>query len=85
MSHLLTDRQAEELHKSIIAYLAANDLPNTAAALREELNLGVDLYDATTAKRYEGLLEKKWTSIARLQRKACLHFGSSVLLATFTQ
>lgn len=69
MSHLLTDRQAEELHKSIIAYLAANDLPNTAAALREELNLGVDLYDATTAKRYEGLLEKKWTSIARLQRK----------------
>ncbi|KAB8233038.1 WD40 repeat domain-containing protein [Aspergillus alliaceus] len=53
----------------MIAYLLANELPDTAAALRREVNLGDDAFDATTAKRYEGMLEKKWTSIARLQKK----------------
>lgn len=56
-------------HKSIIAYLAANNLPNAAAALREEVGLGEDVYDAATEKKYETLLEKKWTSIVRLQKK----------------
>jgi platelet-activating factor acetylhydrolase IB subunit alpha len=55
----------------MIAYLVANNLPTTAAALREEVHFGEDVFDANTAKRYEGMLEKKWTSIARLQRKAC--------------
>ncbi|KAI1401283.1 dynein regulator [Hypoxylon fuscum] len=68
MSQLLTSRQAEELHKAIIAYLSSNKLPNTASALREELGLG-DTFDATTSKKYEGLLEKKWTSVVRLQKK----------------
>ncbi|KAI1086306.1 nuclear distribution protein pac-1a [Rostrohypoxylon terebratum] len=67
--NLLTSRQAEELHKSIIAYLAANNLTATATALKTELNLGEDQFDATTAKKYEGLLEKKWTSVVRLQKK----------------
>ncbi|GAB1191722.1 Nuclear distribution protein nudF [Aspergillus pseudonomiae] len=69
MPPLLTNRQAEELHKSMIAYLVASDLPDTAAALRREVNLSEDAFDPTTAKRYEGMLEKKWTSIARLQKK----------------
>ncbi|KAJ9149332.1 Nuclear distribution protein PAC1 [Pleurostoma richardsiae] len=69
MSQILTSRQAEELHKAIIAYLAANNLPSTAAALRAELNLGEDTFDAGTARKYEGLLEKKWTSVVRLQKK----------------
>lgn len=56
-------------HKSIIAYLAANNLPNTAAALRAELNLGEDVFDTGTAKKYESLLQKKWTSVVRLQKK----------------
>jgi hypothetical protein len=58
-------------HKSIIAYLAANNLPTAAAALRSELNLQEDEFDAATAKKYENLLERKWTSIVRLQKKAC--------------
>jgi platelet-activating factor acetylhydrolase IB subunit alpha len=62
-------------HKSIIAYLSANNIPNAAAALREELGLGEDVFDAATAKKYETLLEKKWTSIVRLQKKVCLHCG----------
>ena len=53
----------------MIAYLSANNLPNTAAALREELGLGEDAFDAGTAKKYESLLEKKWTGIVRLQKK----------------
>jgi platelet-activating factor acetylhydrolase IB subunit alpha len=52
-----------------VAYLSANELPNAAAALREELKLSEDVFDSATMKKYETLLEKKWTSIARLQRK----------------
>lgn len=40
------------------------------------------MFDATTAKGYETLLEKKWTSIVRLQKKACLYSGFSTLLTT---
>ncbi|KAH0558461.1 protein with putative role during mitosis [Trichoglossum hirsutum] len=68
MSQLLTSRQAEELHKSIIAYLSASSLPNSAATLRQELNIG-DSFDDEKRKKYEGLLEKKWTSVVRLQKK----------------
>jgi platelet-activating factor acetylhydrolase IB subunit alpha len=52
----------------MIAYLTSVNLPNSAAALREELNIG-DSFDAATSKKYEGLLEKKWTSVVRLQKK----------------
>lgn len=55
----------------MIAYLTANNLPDSAAALRAELNLGEDVFDVSTAKKYETLLEKKWTGIVRLQKKAC--------------
>ncbi|KAL8989959.1 MAG: hypothetical protein Q9177_001266 [Variospora cf. flavescens] len=68
MSQLLTTRQAEELHKSIIAYLNSVKLTASAAALREELQIG-NTFDDVTSKKYEGLLEKKWTSVVRLQKK----------------
>ncbi|KAL1988362.1 hypothetical protein VTN96DRAFT_10045 [Rasamsonia emersonii] len=68
MSQLLTARQAEELHKSIIAYLASANLLKSSNALREELGESLTLDDATL-KKYEGLLEKKWTSVVRLQKK----------------
>ncbi|KAL8742290.1 MAG: hypothetical protein Q9190_005205 [Brigantiaea leucoxantha] len=68
MSQLLTARQAEELHKSIIAYLSSTKLIASAAALRQELEIG-DAFDTVTSKKYEGLLEKKWTSVVRLQKK----------------
>ncbi|ERT00973.1 nuclear distribution protein PAC1 [Sporothrix schenckii ATCC 58251] len=69
MAHSLTGRQAEELHKSIIAYLEAHMLPGAASALRTETQLGEDVLDAATTKKYETLLEKKWTSVVRLQKK----------------
>jgi hypothetical protein len=55
-------------HKSIIAYLASANLPQSSAALREELGDSVTV-DDSTLKKYEGLLEKKWTSVVRLQKK----------------
>ena len=55
-------------HKSIIAYLTSTKLSSSAGALRQELNIG-DSFDDATSKKYEGLLEKKWTSVVRLQKK----------------
>jgi platelet-activating factor acetylhydrolase IB subunit alpha len=52
----------------MIAYLSANNLKNAAQALRDEAGLGQN-FDDVTAKKYEGLLEKKWTSVVRLQKK----------------
>jgi platelet-activating factor acetylhydrolase IB subunit alpha len=37
--------------------------------LREDLAWGEGAFDADTAKKYETLLEKKWTSVVRLQKK----------------
>jgi platelet-activating factor acetylhydrolase IB subunit alpha len=54
----------------MIAYMAANNLPDAASALKAEANVGEGFDDATRQK-YEGLLEKKWTSVVRLQKKAC--------------
>lgn len=68
MSQLLTKRQAEELHRAIVAYLASSGHPESAAALQAESQLG-DGFDEATRKKYEGLLEKKWTSVVRLQKK----------------
>ncbi|KIW49364.1 nuclear distribution protein PAC1 [Exophiala xenobiotica] len=68
MSQLLTTRQAEELHKSMIAYFLSVGMNDSAAALRRESNLP-DTFDDATAKKYETLLEKKWTSVVRLQKK----------------
>ncbi len=52
----------------MVAYLISVKLPKSAATLREELGEAMHLDDAT-AKKYEGLLEKKWTSVVRLQKK----------------
>ena len=64
LKHYLTP----DRHKSIVAYLASVGLCQSAASLKEESNLGPGFDDAT-AKKYETLLEKKWTSTVRLQKK----------------
>lgn len=61
-------------HKSMIAYLSSVHASQSAAALREELQIPSD-FDENATKKYEGLLEKKWTSVARLQRKVRRGFG----------
>ena len=49
--------------------MEAHKLPEAATALRTEAQLGEDVLDAATTKKYETLLEKKWTSVVRLQKK----------------
>lgn len=63
-------------HKSIIAYVTSINLPESAKLLRKELGVG-DKFDEATSKKYEGLLEKKWTSVVRLQKKVGL-FGEAM-------
>lgn len=65
----------------MIPYLAANNLPSTTAAPRTDLNLEVNGFDAATEKKYENLLERKWTSTVRLQKKPC----TKSRLFTFTR
>lgn len=62
----------------MIAYLTARDLTSSAVALRAELNMGEDVFDPATAKKYEGLIEKKWTSVVRLQKKVSRLPGQSI-------
>ena len=62
-------------HKAIIAYLNVAKLPASAAALRQEVDLR-DSFDDATSKKYEGLLERKWTSVVRLQKKVTMPTGS---------
>lgn len=61
----LTERQKKELNEAILDYLLSegSGLSKTAAMFREEGKL-----DATTCSG-KALLEKKWTSIVRLQKK----------------
>lgn len=52
----------------MVAYLLSVGMAESAATLRQESNL-TETFDDTTAKKYETLLEKKWTSVVRLQKK----------------
>ncbi|KAI0672853.1 miller-Dieker lissencephaly protein [Trametes maxima] len=63
---LLSERQKEELQKSILEYLHANNLHDAFNALKAET--GSD-YTPDPKAKYAGLLEKKWTSVIRLQKK----------------
>lgn len=58
-------------HKSMLSYLRASGLHGTYEALKKETDNGDFEVDDPKA-RWVGLLEKKWTSVIRLQKKACL-------------
>lgn len=63
---LLSDRQKDDLHKAMLDYLYANNHTDAYEALRESSGL---TYTPDPNARYTGLLEKKWTSVIRLQKK----------------
>ena len=70
---MLLARLSAIRHKSIIAYLSSINASRSCEALREELQVD-NSFDDALCRKYEGLLEKKWTGIARLQKKvgACV-------------
>ncbi|UOH80908.1 nuclear distribution protein PAC1 [Cryptococcus neoformans] len=65
----LSDRQKDELHRAMLAYLHAAGMHNAFAALQHDAALQ-DFDPRDTAARAVGLLEKKWTSVIRLQKKS---------------
>jgi platelet-activating factor acetylhydrolase IB subunit alpha len=55
-------------NKAILAYLGVIGANDTLETFRKEGKIAASFDDATR-KKYEGLLEKKWTSVVRLQKK----------------
>ncbi|KAJ1506494.1 protein with putative role during mitosis, partial [Coelomomyces lativittatus] len=64
---ILTSKQTEELQKSIIDYLHAQRFTNTLKAFQDEANL--QIIPSQLEPKFTGLLEKKWSSVVRLQKK----------------
>jgi len=55
----------------MLSYLHASGLHETYESLRRETD--TDDFDPSDGKaKWVGLLEKKWTSVIRLQKKVCL-------------
>lgn len=59
----LTSKQKQELNQAVLDYLVSSGLNETADALRKE----TEVEDLDPKKT--GILEKKWTSVIRLQKK----------------
>ena len=60
---MLSGRQKEELNRAIADYLLTNNFKDTFDSFLREANLTND------DKKYSGVLEKKWTTVVRLQKK----------------
>lgn len=61
---VLSQRQREELNKAIADYLQNNGYHEALGAFQRETDMPGEI-----DKKYSGLLEKKWTSVIRLQKK----------------
>ncbi|CAG8580237.1 1727_t:CDS:2 [Diversispora eburnea] len=67
MTTVLSDRQREELNKAILDYLYSNGFTESFNSLKLEAHN--DDFNPDPKQKYAGLLEKKWTSVIRLQKK----------------
>ena len=63
---MLSGRQKEELNRAIADYLLTNNFKDTFDSFLREANL---TNDDKNDKKYSGVLEKKWTTVVRLQKK----------------
>lgn len=61
---VLSQRQREELNKAIADYLSSSGYIGSLEAFKKESEMPEEI-----DKKYTGLLEKKWTSVIRLQKK----------------
>jgi platelet-activating factor acetylhydrolase IB subunit alpha len=64
---VMTKKQKDDLHLAIHEYLLSMDYGQAAQALAKEASIP-NVQGTTTAGKV-GLLEKKWTSVIRLQKK----------------
>jgi platelet-activating factor acetylhydrolase IB subunit alpha len=63
----LSSRQTQELQTALLDYLASAGLNESFECLKRECHLPEYQHDPKS--RSSGLLEKKWTSVIRLQKK----------------
>ncbi|KAL5015906.1 hypothetical protein ScPMuIL_005495 [Solemya velum] len=61
---VLSQRQKDELNKAIADYLSSNGYLNALSEFTKETSMPAEI-----DKKFTGLLEKKWTSVIRLQKK----------------
>jgi len=61
---VLSQRQREELNKAIADYMSSNGYNEALESFKKETDMPGEI-----DKKYQGLLEKKWTSVIRLQKK----------------
>ncbi|RKP10356.1 WD40-repeat-containing domain protein [Thamnocephalis sphaerospora] len=64
---ILSDRQREELQRAILDFLSSNGYHDAYDALKRESSN--EDFAPDPKSKYSGLLEKKWTSVIRLQKK----------------
>lgn len=62
---VLSQKQKEELNYAIADYLQSQGYGDTLESFRKEL----DIKELGNVSKYNGLLEKKWTTVIRLQKK----------------
>lgn len=65
---MLSGRQKDELNRAIADYLLTNNYKDTFDSFLRETNLTND-DSLLNDKKYSGVLEKKWTTVVRLQKK----------------
>ncbi|XP_028275052.1 lissencephaly-1 homolog [Parambassis ranga] len=63
---VLSQRQRDELNRAIADYLRSNGYEEAYSTFKKEAELD---NNEELDKKYAGLLEKKWTSVIRLQKK----------------
>lgn len=63
---MLSQRQKDELNCAIADYLLTNNFKETFESFCKDTNTQ---FDPLNDKKYSGMLEKKWTTVVRLQKK----------------
>ena len=74
---VLSQRQREELNKAIADYMLSNGYNEALEAFKKETDMPGEI-----DKKYAGLLEKKWTSVIRLQKKVRINIIYALLART---
>ena len=76
---LFISEHAASSHRSILEYLHSNGFADSFKSLALETGIN---HTPDPKSKYNGLLEKKWTSVIRLQKKVCYSspFASLTLL-----
>jgi platelet-activating factor acetylhydrolase IB subunit alpha len=63
---IVSQRQKDELNRAIADYLSSNNYKETFESFLRETQMPSDVF---ADKKYSGMLEKKWTTVVRLQKK----------------